>query len=73
MAVLFTTIKNTNQEVVIHFDTVLAESGEINIANLGASTQSRNSDAPAVNDPKTEASPSKYGQRRNVIDSDLPQ
>lgn len=31
------------------------------------------SDAPAVNEPKTEASPSKYGQRRNVIDSDLPQ
>jgi superfamily II DNA/RNA helicase len=31
------------------------------------------SDAPAVNEPKTEASPNKYGQRRNVIDSDLPQ
>jgi len=49
MAVLFTTIKNTNQETIIHFDTVLAESGTITIANLGASTQTRNSDAPAVN------------------------
>ena len=49
MAVLFTTIKNTNQEVIIHFDTVLAENGAINIANLGASTQARNSDTPAVN------------------------
>jgi hypothetical protein len=49
MAVLFTTIKNTNQEVIIHFDTVAAESGTITIANLGASTQARNSDDPAVN------------------------
>ena len=31
------------------------------------------SDAPAVSEPQTEASPSKYGQRRNVIDSELPQ
>jgi hypothetical protein len=49
MAVLFTTVKNTNQETVIHFDTVAAESGTITIANLTASTQARNSDAPAVN------------------------
>jgi hypothetical protein len=49
MAVLFTTVKNTNQETVIHFDTVAAESGTITIANLTASTQARNSDTPAVN------------------------
>jgi len=50
MAVLFTTVKNTNQETIIHFDTVLAESGTITIANLTADgTQARNSDAPVVN------------------------
>jgi len=49
MAVLFTTVKNTNLETIIHFDTVAAESGTITIANLTASTQVRNSDAPAVN------------------------
>lgn len=49
MAVLFTTVKNTNLETVIHFDTVAAESGTITIANLAASTQARNSDTPAVN------------------------
>lgn len=49
MAVLFTTVKNTNQEVIIHFDTVAAESGTITIANLGASSQARNSADPTVN------------------------
>ena len=49
MAVLFTTVKNTNQEVIVHFDTVAAESGTLTIANLGASTQARNSDDPTVN------------------------
>jgi hypothetical protein len=49
MAVLFTTIKNTNQETVIHFDTVAAESGTISLASLGCATQARNSDAPTVN------------------------
>ena len=49
MAVLFTTVKNTNQEVIIHFDTVAAESGTITLASLGATTQARNSDAPLVN------------------------
>jgi hypothetical protein len=49
MAVLFTTVKNTNLETIIHFDTVAAESGTITIANLTASTQVRNSDTPAVN------------------------
>lgn len=49
MAVLFTTIKNTNLETIIHFDTVLAESGTISLASLGATTQARNSDTPTVN------------------------
>jgi hypothetical protein len=50
MAVLFTTVKNTNLETIIHFDTVAAESGTITIANLTADgTQARNSDAPVVN------------------------
>jgi hypothetical protein len=49
MAVIFTTIKNTNQEVIVHFDTVAAESGTLALATLGAATQARNSDAPKVN------------------------
>ena len=49
MAVLFTTVRNTNTETIIHFDTVAAESGTITIANLAASTQARNSADPAVN------------------------
>ena len=44
-----TTLKNTNQETVIHFTSSLAESGTITIANLTATTQARNSDTPAVN------------------------
>jgi hypothetical protein len=39
MAVLFTTVKNTNQEVIIHFDTVAAETGTIALNTLGAATQ----------------------------------
>ena len=49
MAMTITTLKNTNQETVIHFTSSLAESGTITIANLAASTQARNSDAPVVN------------------------
>ena len=49
MAVIFTTVKNTNQETVIHFTSSDTESGTITIANLTASTQARNSDSPAVN------------------------
>ena len=49
MAMTITTLKNTNQETVIHFASSLAESGTITIANLTASTQARNSDSPAVN------------------------
>jgi hypothetical protein len=39
MAVLFTTVKNTNQEVIVHFDTVAAESGTLALNTLGATTQ----------------------------------
>ena len=49
MAMTFTTVKNTNQETVIHFASSAAESGTITIANLTAATQARNSDAPVVN------------------------
>ena len=49
MAMTITTLKNTNQETVIHFASSLAESGTITIANLTASTQARNSETPAVN------------------------
>jgi len=49
MAVLFTTLKNTNQETVIHFSSSAIETGTITIANLTATTQARNSDAPVVN------------------------
>ena len=49
MAMTITTLKNTNQETVIHFTSSLAESGTITIANLTASTQARNADTPAVN------------------------
>ena len=49
MAMTITTLKNTNQETVIHFASSLSESGTITIANLTASTQARNSDTPTVN------------------------
>lgn len=48
MAMTITTLKNTNQETVIHFTSSAAESGTVTIANLTASTQARNSDAPVV-------------------------
>ena len=49
MAMVFTTLKNTNQESVIHFASSAAESGTITIANLTASSQARNADTPTVN------------------------
>jgi hypothetical protein len=50
MAMVFTTVKNTNQETVIHFTSSAAESGTITLADLGfAATQARNSDTPTVN------------------------
>ena len=45
----FTTVKNTNQETVIHFTSSAIEDGIITIADLTAATQARNSDAPVVN------------------------
>lgn len=48
MAMTFTTLKNTNQETVIHFASSAVETGTITIANLTASTQARNTDAPVV-------------------------
>jgi hypothetical protein len=50
MAVLFTTVKNTNQEVIVHFDTVLAESGTIALNTLTAASQALTSGGtPTVN------------------------
>jgi hypothetical protein len=50
MAMLFTTVRNTNTETVIHFDSVAAEAGTITIANLAASTQAVHSGGtPTVN------------------------
>lgn len=48
MAIAFTTVRNTNQETVVHFTTAAAESGTITIANLTAATQARNAANPKV-------------------------
>lgn len=48
MAMTFTTLKNTNQETIIHFASSTNETGTITIANLTASTQARNADTPVV-------------------------
>lgn len=48
MPMTLTTVKNTNQETVIHFTSAAVETGTITIANLTATTQARNSDAPKV-------------------------
>lgn len=39
MAMTFTTVKNTNQETVIHFTSAAAESGTITLNTLAAATQ----------------------------------
>lgn len=50
MAVNFTTIKNTNLETIIHFESpATIQNGTITIANLASATQVRNSDTPKVN------------------------
>jgi hypothetical protein len=49
MAMRLTTIRNTNQETIIHFASSAIETGTITIANITADTQARNSDAPVVN------------------------
>ena len=48
MAMTITTLKNTNQETIIHFASSANETGTITIANLTASTQARNADTPVV-------------------------
>lgn len=49
MAMNLTTVKNTGQETIIHFEAADASSATITIAGLAASTQARNSDTPRVN------------------------
>ena len=49
MAMYFTTLRNTNQETIIHFEDVDASAGVIDISTLAASSQVRNSDTPLVN------------------------
>ena len=48
MTMRLTTVRNTNQETIVHFASAAAESGTITIANLTASTQARNADTPNV-------------------------
>ena len=49
MSMNFTTIRNTNQETIIHFEAPSNDSGTISLEDLTALTQSRNNDTPAVN------------------------
>jgi hypothetical protein len=49
MAMNFTTVRNTNQEIIIHFETVTNESATITLNSLAADTQSLNGDDPLVN------------------------
>ena len=49
MSMNFTTIRNTNQETIIHFEAPSNDSAVITIADLTASTQARNADTPKVN------------------------
>jgi hypothetical protein len=49
MTMRLTTVRNTNQETIIHFASAAIETGTITIANLTATTQARNSDTPTVN------------------------
>lgn len=48
-AIRFDTLRNTNQETIIKFTGAATDTGTITIANLGATTQARNADAPKVN------------------------
>lgn len=49
MAMNLTTVKNTGQETIIHFEATDASFATVTLANLTAATQARNSDAPRVN------------------------
>jgi len=44
-----TTVKNTGQETIIHFEAVDVSYATISLTSLTASTQARNSDTPRVN------------------------
>jgi len=48
-AIRFDTLRNTNQETIIKFAGGSGDTGTITIANIGATSQTRNSDTPAVN------------------------
>jgi hypothetical protein len=48
-AIRFDTLRNVNQETIIKFTGAASDSGTITIANLGCSTQARNSATPTVN------------------------
>ena len=49
MAMYLTTVKNTGSETIIHFESVDVANATIQIADLTAATQARNSDTPRVN------------------------
>jgi hypothetical protein len=49
MAMYLTTVKNTGQETIIHFEAVDVSYATISLTSLTASTQARNSDTPRVN------------------------
>ena len=49
MPMNFTTVKNTGQETIIHFEAVDVSDATIDISTLAAATQSRNSATPRVN------------------------
>ena len=49
MTMYVTTVRNTNQETIIHFETVDDTGYEIDISSLAATTQVRNNDTPLVN------------------------
>ena len=49
MAMYLTIVRNTNQETIIHFDAVDTSSETIDISDLAADTQERNTDTPLVN------------------------
>jgi len=48
-AIRFDTLRNTNQETIIKFSGGSGDTGTITIANIGATSQTRNSDTPTVN------------------------
>lgn len=49
MAMYLTTVKNTGQETIIHFEAVDVSNATIDLSTLTAPSQARNSDTPRVN------------------------